>query len=124
MTSHEWFIEQRQAFVIHALEPDEARAFNEHLTGCAECREATTALERDLAWLPLGVSPVAPRPGLNRSVVDVALGRRRTERRWLAPMALAASLLLALGSMWWARQAVSRASATFATRQAELVADM
>ncbi len=120
MTSHEWFIEQRQAHVIRALEPDEELAFHEHLAGCAECREATAALERDLAWLPLGASPVAPRPGLNRSVVDTALGRRRAARGWFAPLALAASLLLALGSVWWARQAVSRATDAFAIRQAEL----
>jgi hypothetical protein len=120
MTSHEWFIEQRQAHVIRALEPDEEQAFHEHLAGCAECREATAALERDLAWLPLGVSPVAPRPGLNRSVVDTALGRRRAALGWLAPLTLAASLLLALGSLWWARQTVSRATDAFAIRQTEL----
>jgi hypothetical protein len=120
MTSHEWFIEQRQAHVIRALEPDEEQAFHEHLAGCAECREATAALERDLAWLPLGVSPVAPRPGLNRSMVDTALGRRRAASGWLAPLTLAASLLLALGSLWWARQSVLRATDAFALRQAEL----
>ena len=120
MTPHEWFIEQRQAFVIRALEPDEERAFHEHLAGCGECREATVALEHDLAWLPLGASPVALRPGLNRSVVDTALGHRRAERRWFAPIALAASLLLALGSAWWAGRTVSRATEAFASRQAEL----
>ncbi|MEO8635972.1 MAG: anti-sigma factor [Gemmatimonadales bacterium] len=120
MTSHEWFIEQRQAFVIRALERDEEQAFHEHLSGCAECREATTALEHDLAWLPLGASPIAPRPGFNRSVVDAALGRRSAERRWFAPLALAASLLLALGSLWWARHTVSREAERFAIRQAEL----
>jgi hypothetical protein len=122
MTAHEWFIEQRQAWVVRALEPDEERAFREHLTGCLECREATAALERDLAWLPLGVEPVATRPGLNRSVVDAALGRRPAPQRWVVPLALAASLLIALGSTWWARQRMIRSTRSFAQREAALVA--
>ncbi|MEO8138283.1 MAG: anti-sigma factor [Gemmatimonadota bacterium] len=102
MTSHEWFIEHRTAFVIRTLEPDEERSFREHLAGCAECRAEVERSERELAWLPMGVAPVTPRPGLTRSLVDGALGARRRSPGWLVPVSLAASLLLAVGSWFWA----------------------
>ena len=102
MTSHDWFIEHRTAFVIRSLELDEDAAFREHLTGCEECRAETARIERELAWLPMGVAPVAPRPGLNRTLVEGALGGGLGRPRWLLPTALAASLLLAVGAWSWA----------------------
>jgi hypothetical protein len=102
MTAHEWFIEHRTAFAIRTMEPDEERGFREHLAGCAECRAEIERTERELAWLPMGVAPVAPRPGLTRALVDGALGTRRAAPAWLVPVALAASLLLAVGSWYWA----------------------
>ena len=102
MTSHEWFIEHRTSFVIRTLEPDEERSFREHLIGCAECRAEVERSEGELAWLPMGVAPVAPRPGLTRSLVDGALGARRRSPGWLVPVSLAASLLLSVGSWFWA----------------------
>ena len=106
MTSHDWFIEHRTAFVIRTLESDEDAAFREHLTGCEGCRVETARIERELAWLPMGVAPVAPRPGLNRALVEGALGGRVRLPRWLVPAALAASLLLAVGAWGWARYRV------------------
>jgi anti-sigma-K factor RskA len=102
MTPHEWFLEHRTAFVIRTLEADEERSFREHLAGCAECRGAVERIEQDLAWLPMGVTPVTPRPGLTRQLVEGALGRRRAAPRWVVPLALAASLLLSVGSWFWA----------------------
>jgi hypothetical protein len=101
MTAHDWFVEHRTAFVIRALEPDEERSFREHLAGCADCRAEVAREERELAWLPMGVTPVAPRPGLTRALADRAIGGR-APRRWLVPVALAASLTLAVGSWLWA----------------------
>lgn len=100
MTAHEWFVEHRSALVARALEPDEERLFAEHLPGCPECRAAIAQLERELAWLPMGAVPVTPRPGLTRSLVEGALGRRpRPGSAALVPLALAASLLLVTG-LW------------------------
>jgi hypothetical protein len=103
MTSHDWFVEHRTAFVVRSLEPEEERVFREHLRGCAECRRETQQLEQELAWLPMGAEPVAPRPGLTRLLVERALGQRRgAPRRWVMPAALAASLVLAAGAWTWA----------------------
>lgn len=120
MTSHEWFIEHRTAFVIRSLEPDEERVFREHVPGCSECRAEIERIEQELAWLPMGAGPVTPRPGLTRSLVDHAIGVRRGERRWLVPVALAASLLIALGSFGWARGQVNNARADFARESSQL----
>lgn len=102
MTAHDWFLEHRTAFVTRTLEPDEERSFRDHLAGCADCRGEIERIERDLAWLPMGVMPVAPRPGLTRALVEGALGTPRAAPRWLVPLALAASLLLSVGSWFWA----------------------
>jgi hypothetical protein len=102
MTAHEWFIEHRSALVARTLEPDEERLFHEHLPGCAECRSEIDRIERELAWLPMGAAPVTPRPGLTRSLVEGAIGRRRRTRNWVLPAALAASLVLVTGS--WLRE--------------------
>lgn len=110
MTPHEWFVEHRTAFVARVLEPNEERAFHEHLGGCAECRQAVEQLEQGLAWLPMGVKPVAPRPGLNRALVEGALGRRRSAPGWLVPaslLAAAASLVIAVGAWVWAARTIN-----------------
>ncbi|HWA57670.1 MAG TPA: anti-sigma factor [Gemmatimonadales bacterium] len=115
MTAHEWFVEHRDAFVARTLEPDEERNFTEHLGGCAECRAEVERMERELAWLPMGVSPVAPRPGLTRTLVDAATGRRVRGRFWPIPVALAASLVLvALG---WSRDHAALAAERQALRR-------
>ncbi len=106
MSTHDWFIEQRTAFVIRSLEPDEERAFREHLLGCAECREEVERVEQELRWLSMGAGPVTPRPGLTHTLVQGTLGARPRPGRWLVPAALAASLVLALGAWFWAFRTV------------------
>jgi hypothetical protein len=120
MTTHEWFIEHRTSFVIRSLEPDEERSFREHVPGCPECRAELERIEQELAWLPMGAGPVTPRPGLTRSLVDNAIGIRRAESRWLVPMGLAASLVIALGSLGWARSSIENARAEFARQHSSL----
>jgi Anti-sigma-K factor rskA, C-terminal len=124
MTTHEWFIEHRTAFVVRTLEPDEERSFGEHLLGCAECREELQRIERELAWLPMGATPVRPRPGLTRTLVDVAVGGRRGPPRWLVPAGMAAAMLLAVGSWGWARRTVAIARAEFQRERAGLLQEL
>ncbi|MGE0441203.1 MAG: anti-sigma factor [Gemmatimonadales bacterium] len=98
MTSHDWFIEQRNAYVAKALDPEEEKAFADHLLRCDECRTAVAEIERDLGWLPMGVRPVPPPPGFRWRAAEAALGRSRRPRAaiWL-PLAAAAVLLAAVG---------------------------
>ncbi|HEV2750057.1 MAG TPA: anti-sigma factor [Gemmatimonadales bacterium] len=96
MSAHEWYIENRIAFVTRMLEKDEHSLFASHIARCTECRDAVAALEHELAWLPMGVAPVAPRPGLTRRFAERVLsGRPWHWWRWAAAGATAASLLLA-----------------------------
>ncbi len=124
MTSHEWFLEQRTAYVTRSLAADEERSFREHLDGCPACREAVAAEERALEWLAMGVRPVAPRPGLTRQLVDGATGRVRRRTGWPVPVALAASLLVAVGSVLWARAEVRRVTEASSRRQAAVAAEL
>jgi anti-sigma-K factor RskA len=97
MSVHDWYVENRIAFVTGLLEREEHAVFTSHVERCPECREAVTTLERELAWLPMGVTPVAPRPGLTHRLADRAVrGRPRYWWRWAAALGTAASLLLAV----------------------------
>jgi hypothetical protein len=50
-------------------------------------------LAGDLRWLPMAVTPVAPRPGFSRRVMDEVVGPRAGAwRRWSAPLAAAAAI--------------------------------
>jgi anti-sigma-K factor RskA len=86
------------AYVAGTLERDETATFEAHLDKCEECRREIAQMEQDLRWLPMGVSPAAPHPGLKRKITQHVLeeGTPRI-RRWLWPSAMAASVLLALG---------------------------
>jgi anti-sigma-K factor RskA len=123
MTSHEWFVEHRVDYVTRTLDPDDQRTFTAHLAQCDECRGEVGRIEADLAWLPMGAPPAAPRPGLRRRIVQDALegGLRRT-RRWPVPAAIAAGLLLAAGT-WLAGRSGTRALETaLAERSARVAA--
>jgi len=121
MTTHEWFKEHRTAFAVRSLEADEERSFREHLAGCAECRAEVERIERELAWLPMGASPVRPRPGLTRALVEGAISVRRGGPRWLMPLGLAASLLIAFGSWTWSLRTVASARDGFQRERAGLL---
>ena len=73
---HAWFVEHVEAFALRHLEPEEERSFRDHLERCAECRMELDRVERELAWLPMGVRPVTPRPGLVRKLTRGVLGER------------------------------------------------
>lgn len=120
MSTHDWFIEQRTAFVTRSLEPDEERSFREHLLGCADCRREIALVEQELSWLPMGAEPVVPRPGLTHALLQGALGTRQPAPRWLVPAALAASLALALGAWFWAYRTVHAFEGQLAAEQERL----
>jgi anti-sigma-K factor RskA len=104
VTAHDWFIEHRMDYATGTLERDEAATFEAHLDKCEECRREVSQIEQDLRWLPMGLPPAVPHPGLKRRIAQDVFGERAPSfRRWLLPSALAASVLLALGG-WWAGQ--------------------
>jgi hypothetical protein len=100
MTAHDWFVEHRTEYATRGLEPADEALYREHLERCEECRTAVGELERDLAWLPMAVAPVPPRPGFTGRVLRKVTGGG-ARRRWLAPaIAAAAGVALAVGT--WA----------------------
>jgi hypothetical protein len=106
------FAHDDAAYVLGALGPAERRAFEEHLSGCADCARAVA----DLAGLPglLGqvdesaftspdAAPPLPEtllPGLLR---EVRRRRRRTRLITLAGVAASTVLLVMLGGLLLAR---------------------
>ena len=78
MTPHDWFVEHRTAYATRLLDPADERTFVEHLRGCEECRGEVAAIERELAWLPMGAAPATLRPGLARRIFDGIVEPRRT----------------------------------------------
>ena len=97
MTAHDWYLENRAAFVARSLEPGEERTFRDHLVRCDECTREVARLERELAWLPMGVAPAAPSPGLARRMAGEILDRPSRWRRRLPLAAAAAVALVAAG---------------------------
>jgi anti-sigma-K factor RskA len=119
MSAHDWFVEHRTSFVVRSLEAEEESTFRAHLEGCEDCREAIHQIEQELAWLPLGTTPVTPRPELKRRLVESALGIR--PRRSFAPLlAAAASLVLAVSAWTWATSRVRSAERTTEEARANL----
>jgi anti-sigma-K factor RskA len=109
MTAHDWFIEHRTDYAARTLDPDDEATFRAHLERCEECRHEVDAIERELAWLPMGTAPVTPPPGFKRRIVEHVLGAPH-RRSWAIPAAVAASLLFLVAG-WYAgsRQAASMA---------------
>ncbi|HEY8257816.1 MAG TPA: anti-sigma factor [Gemmatimonadales bacterium] len=97
MSSHDWYVENRAAFVARSLDSDEERTYQQHLVHCEECAAEVRRLEQDLAWLPMGVTPAAPAPGLARRMTGAILDRQSRWQRRLPYLLAAASLLLAIG---------------------------
>jgi hypothetical protein len=122
MTPHDWYIENRAAYVARALEPSEELVFAEHLGRCPECTREVALLERDLGALPMGAAPAAPRPGLTRQLADGVLRRLTWWRRALPGLAAAAAAAFAVG--FSIREHATRATlqTTLAERDRELSA--
>ncbi|WP_205697365.1 anti-sigma factor domain-containing protein [Conexibacter sp. SYSU D00693] len=59
------------AFLLHALEPDDDRAFREHLTGCEACQSAVDELHLAADVLPMAAPQMAPPPELKDRIMRV-----------------------------------------------------
>lgn len=122
MNAHDWYVENRAAFVARSLERRDERTFVDHLVRCEECTREVAGLERDLAWLPIAVAPIMPRPGLGREFAERVLGRRKGRYGWVLYLAAAASLFLALGIGLGARTERRQLQRAVAERDAHLTA--
>ncbi|HEU4701323.1 MAG TPA: anti-sigma factor, partial [Conexibacter sp.] len=58
------------AYLLGALSDAERRDFEQHLAGCAPCREDVASLRVVADALPIAVPPVPPPPGLRRRLME------------------------------------------------------
>jgi hypothetical protein len=122
MNPHDWYVENRAAFVARALEPDEERTFREHLARCEECVLAVSRLELELGWLAMGTTPVAPPPGLTRRLAAAVLDRPRRWQVVLPSVLAAAALFLAVGLGWQGQRERRELETALAAREHRLMA--
>jgi anti-sigma-K factor RskA len=123
MKSHDWFVEHRVDYATGTLDPEDATAFAAHLAHCEECRREVSRVEAELAWLPMALDPVPPRPGFQRQIIQRVLeGNGFRRRTWMTAAALAASLLLAVAGWYTGDQRARKAETQLAGQQARLAA--
>jgi anti-sigma-K factor RskA len=96
------------AYALHALDPEEERAFEEHLARCGECREHVASFQEATTAMAYDVEAPTPPPALRERILVRARSERpnvvdlRERRRWVFPAtagfaAAAACAAIALG---------------------------
>jgi anti-sigma factor RsiW len=97
------------AYALDALEPDEARGFEEHLAGCERCREELASLQATAGSLAYAAEPARPPGALRARILDAARAERpnvvplRAKSSWSRPLAAiaAAAVAAAIGLAVW-----------------------
>ena len=72
MSDHEELESNLAAWVLGALDPEEAEVLRAHVEGCASCRETMARLQRAVGAMPLAVDEVAPPARLRARVLAAA----------------------------------------------------
>jgi anti-sigma-K factor RskA len=71
MSDHAAWAESVGAYLLGALEPDEAERFEAHLAGCAICRRDFEDLRVAADALPMSVAPMKPPPALKGRIMAI-----------------------------------------------------
>ena len=93
------------AYALDALDPEEAEAYEKHLSQCDECRAQLAELNEGAAALAFGAAAPAPSTRLRASILDAAAAERTNvvpllRRRWVArglAVATAAAACIVVG---------------------------
>jgi len=93
------------AYALDALDPDEAEAYERHLSQCEECREQLAELNESAAALAFAAVAPAPPARLRAAILDAAAAERSNvvpllRRRWVSrglAVAAAAAACVAVG---------------------------
>jgi anti-sigma-K factor RskA len=93
------------AYALDALDPDEAEAYERHLSQCEECRAQLAELNETAANLAFAAVAPTPPARLRASILDAAAAERSNvvpllRRRWVArglAVAAAAAAAIAVG---------------------------
>jgi anti-sigma factor RsiW len=96
------------AYALDALEPDEARGYEQHLAGCERCREELAWLQATAGSLAFGAGPAQPPDSLRGRILDAARAERPNvvplrPRAWNRPLAVVAAVAAcaAIGLAVW-----------------------
>jgi anti-sigma-K factor RskA len=76
MSDHEELESTVAAWVLGALEPDEAAGVRVHVDGCASCQQTAARMRRAAAALPLEVEEISPPARLRERVYTAAAAAR------------------------------------------------
>ena len=104
------------AYALDALDAAEFAEVDAHVRTCADCTRELTELRRVVTGVGLEAAPVTPQDSLREKVIaratsqarviDIASARHssgslptRPQRSWVLPIALAASVLIAVGAL-------------------------
>jgi anti-sigma-K factor RskA len=68
-STHDRWDGDAAAYALHALEEDEARAFEEHLTGCRRCQDDLQSFREVVEALPAAAPRLTPAPELKQRVL-------------------------------------------------------
>lgn len=119
------------AYALHALDPEEERAFEQHLARCQDCRGEVTSFQEASALLAYDVQAAPPPPPLRERILAQARADKAVvvplsgRSRWLLPAtaglaAAAAVAALALG-IWAASLSSTLADERAAKAGADVV---
>ena len=82
------------AYALHALDPEEARAYEEHLARCERCRGELAELSEGATALAYAADGPAPPPALRDRILAAARAERENvvplRPRWAVPAAVTA----------------------------------
>src|SRR5438067_9248450 len=84
------------AYALDALEPEEARGYEDHLAGCERCREDLAALQGTAGALAYAAPPARPPEELRGRILATARAERPNvqpfrARSWARPLAAVAA---------------------------------
>jgi anti-sigma-K factor RskA len=80
MSDHEELESNLAAWVLGALDPEEAEVVQAHVEGCGSCRETVARLQRAVGAMPLAADEVAPPARLRERVLAAAASGTSTVR--------------------------------------------
>ena len=106
MSTHEELKANAAGYVLGSLDPEDRRAFESHLAGCAECSAEVASLWPVVGALATAVPQVTPRAELRDRILSKAAGGARADAHvhdrkspaaltWLP---LAAAIVIAVGA--------------------------
>jgi anti-sigma-K factor RskA len=102
------------AYALDALDQEDERAYEEHLSRCAQCREELAGFRDAAGALALAVEPAEPPAALRGRILDAARSERPNvvtlRPRWAYPVAAVAAVAAcaAIGFGVWAAELNSR----------------